>query len=135
MSTSSGFTVTLPSKSDMDKHPANTGSLYTVALASPPNFSGQTLNDDTRWQLAMLSLPYTHNFFNFREECLLHFVVNKPTVANIVATETASNKVVAAGDQSVDWTEFLAEERITHWVAETHIGKGSPGRNLSVHLK
>ena len=130
MSTSNGFTVTLPSNSNMDKHPANTGSLYTVALSSPLNFSGQTLNDDTRWQVAMLSLHYTHNFFNFREDCLLHFVVDKPALASIVATETASNKVVATGDQNVEWSEFLVEERITHWVAESHIGKSSRGAEL-----
>jgi hypothetical protein len=130
MSTSSGFTVTLPSTSNMDKHPANTGSLYTVALSSPLNFSGQTLNDDTRWQVAMLSLHYTHSFVNFREDCLLHFVVDKPAVGNIAASEAASNKVVATGDQTVDWAEFQAEERITHWIAETHIENSSPGAEL-----
>jgi hypothetical protein len=128
--TSSGFTVTLRSNSSMCKYPSNTGSLYTVALSSPLNVSGQTLNDDTRWQVAMLSLPYTHNFFNIREESFLHFVVDKPAYVNVVASETASNKVVATGDQSVDWTEFLVEERVTHWVAETRTGKTSRGAEL-----
>ena len=131
MSTSSGFTVTLPSNSNMDKHPTNKGSLYTVALSSPLNFSGQTLNDDTRWQVAMLSLHYTHNFFNFLEDCLLYFVVDKPEAANTVATEAASNKVIPTGDQHVDWGEFIVEERITHWLAETHIAnRSSPGAEL-----
>ena len=75
MSINNGFAVTLPSNSNMDKHPSNTGSLYSVALASPLNFSGQTLNDDTRWQVATLRLHYTHNFNNFREEGFLHYVV------------------------------------------------------------
>jgi hypothetical protein len=130
MSTSSGFTVTLPSNSNMHKHPSNTGSLYTVALAIPLNFSGQTLNDDTRWQVAMLHLQYTHNFFNFRDDCLLHFVVDEPAVANTVTTETASSKVVATGDADVDWADFLIEERITHWVAERHKAAGKTGTEL-----
>jgi hypothetical protein len=130
MSTSNGFTVTLPSNSNMDKHPSNTGSLYGVTLTSPLNFSGQTLNDDTRWQVAMLSLRYTRNLFNLREDCLLHFDVDKPAVANRVTTDAASNKVVPTGDQNVDWSEFLVEERITHSAAESHIGKGSPAAEL-----
>jgi tRNA uridine 5-carbamoylmethylation protein Kti12 len=119
----------------MDKNPTNTGELYTVALASPLNFSGQTLNDDRRWQVPMLRLHHTHNFFNFREDCLLHFVVDKPAVANTVASDTASNKVIPTGDQQVDWLEFLVQERITHWVAESHIGQAVKVRSLLDHLK
>jgi hypothetical protein len=130
MSINNGFTVTLPSNSNMDKHPKNAGGLYTVVLASPLNFSGSTLNDDTRWQVSMISLHYTHNFFNFREDCLLYFVVDKPTVANTVATETPSVKVKATGSTEVDWGEFLPQERTTHWVAEKHASKGGAGREL-----
>jgi hypothetical protein len=114
----------------MDKHPSNAGSLYTVAPVRPLNFSGQTLNDDTRWQVAVLSLHYTHNFSNFREDCLLHFVVDKPAEANMVAAETASNKVATTGDVEVDWSEFLAEERSSHWVSERHQASSRAGAEL-----
>jgi hypothetical protein len=103
-----------------------------VVLASSLNFSGLTLNDDTRWQVSMLSLHYTHNFFNFREDCLMYFVVDKPEAANTVATETPSVRVKATGttETLVDWSEFLKEERTTHWVAEKHASTSGAGREL-----
>ena len=119
MSTSSGFTVTLPSNSNMDKHPTNKGSLYTVALSSPLNFSGQTLNDDTRWQVAMLSLHYTHNFFNFRKGCKLYFAMEKP--ADATASETLPTKGAVTTQITVDRGEYVGGETLTQWVSERHV--------------
>ena len=130
MSINSGFTVTLPSNSSMAKHPKNTGSLYTVALATPLNFSGQTLNDDTRWEAAMLRLHYTHNFFNFREDCMIHFVMDKPAVAQTAPAEPMSTKIVATGESDIDLNEVMIDERITHWVAERHLAGGVAGKEL-----
>jgi hypothetical protein len=124
MSINNGFTVTLPGNSNMEKHPRSTGGLYTVVPhggASPLNFSGQTLNDDTRWEVSMLSPHYTHNFFNFREDCLVHFVMDKPAPSKTAPAETASNKVIVTGDAELDSSEFVIEERMTHWVAEKHV--------------
>jgi len=74
----SGFTVTCPSNSNMDTHPTNVGSNYTVRLPQALNFSGQTLNETVHWQVAMLSVHYTNNFFNFREPCTLRIIAEMP---------------------------------------------------------
>jgi hypothetical protein len=123
MSTSSGFTVTLPSNSNMDKHPTNKGSLYTVTLSSPLNFSGQTLNDDTRWQVAMLSLHYTHNFFNFSKGCKLYFAMDKP--ADVTASETPLTKGAVTTEITVDRGEYVGGETLTQWVSERHVMAGA----------
>jgi hypothetical protein len=77
-------------------------------------------------------MHYTHNFFNFREDSLMHFVVDKPEVADTVVAETPSVKVRTTGatDRIIDWTDFLPDERITHWVAEKHADAGRRGREL-----
>jgi hypothetical protein len=119
MSINSGFTVTLPSNSCMSKHPTNAGARYTVTLASPLNFSGQTLNDDTRWEVSMLSLHYTHNFFNFRRQCKMYFVMDKPVDTAANARESLSDIVTAA--ITADMVEYVSGSALTHWVAERQI--------------
>ena len=119
MSINSGLTVTLPSNSCMAKHPANAGARYTVTLASPLNFSGQTLNDDTRWEVSMLSLHYTHNFFNFRRQCKLYFVMDKPADTATTARESQLNIATAA--ISADVVEYVSGSALTHWVAERQV--------------
>jgi hypothetical protein len=67
----------------MDAYPGNTGSHYTVKLAQPINLTGQTLNHDVRWEVAMHSIHYTHNFYNFTEPSELRvFVVMPPPESN-----------------------------------------------------
>ena len=112
MSINNGFTVTLPSNSCMAKHPTNAGARYTVTLASPLNFSGQTLNDDTRWEVSMLSLHYTHNFFNFRRHCKLYFVMDKPADTATTARESKSN--IATATISTDAVEYVSGSALTH---------------------
>jgi hypothetical protein len=115
MSTGSGFTVTLPSNSNMAKHPYNKGALYAVTLPSPLNFSGQTLNEHTRWQVAMLSLRYTHNLYDFRKGCKLYVAMEKP--ADATASESPSSNV----EISVDGGEYVSGEPLTHWVSESNV--------------
>ena len=100
----------------MIKYPRNVGSNYTVKLASPLNFSGQTLNDDTRWQVSMLSLHY--NFFNFHESCTLRFIVDKP--ANVVASETASPDCRDADNSGIDIADIMTDEATTFWTVREH---------------
>jgi hypothetical protein len=78
-----------------------------VALATPLDFSGTTLNDPTHWQVSLLSPRYPHNFLNFREDCRLHFVVDQPAESDAVVTETASTNCEATNDVSVDWVNFF----------------------------
>ena len=118
MSTPNAFTVTCPSNSNMDKYPKNVGSDYTVALANPLNFSGQTLNDDTRWQVSMLSLHYTHNFFNFRETCVLRFVMQKPTELN--TSEAASADCRTTDDDNIDWNDMMDDDPATSKALTEH---------------
>ena len=102
MSTGNGFTVALPSNSHMDKYPNNVGSLYNVVLASPLNLCGTTLNDDTGWEVAMLSLHYSHNFINFLEDCRMYFVVDKPEFGDTIIGESPSDSVSLAGEVGLD---------------------------------
>jgi hypothetical protein len=62
----------------MESHPNNKGSSYTVKLAQAINLAGPTLNHDNRWEVAMHSIHYTHNFYNFREPCELRIFVEMP---------------------------------------------------------
>jgi hypothetical protein len=81
------FTVTLPSNSNMGSHPSNRGSNYTVKLSAPLNFSGQTLNDDVSWEVALTSLQYTNRFYDVRETGTIFAVVEFPNVAAITVAE------------------------------------------------
>ena len=96
-SDTAGFTVTCPSNSNMDTHPANRGSNYSVKLAKALNFSGRYLNEDVRWQVAMLSAHYTHNFYNFREACTVSVIVDAPSDGEKNHDEDASKYVTEVG--------------------------------------
>lgn len=93
----SGFTVTCPSNSNMISHPHNLGSNYTVKLPKPLCFSGQTLNEDVHWQVAMLSVHYTHNFYNFREPCTIYMVVEAPVARPANAERRQSPECFSLG--------------------------------------
>ena len=118
MSTPDAFTVTCSSNSNIDKYPKDVGSDYTIALANPLNFSGQTLNDDTRWHASTLSLHYTHNFFNFRETCVLRFVMQKPT--DLATSETACADCRATDDDRIDWGDMTDDDPVTRKAIINH---------------
>jgi hypothetical protein len=69
------FTVTLPSNSNMNYHPTNSGNNYVVKLSSPLNFSGQTLNEDAAWEVAITTMQYTNRFYDLRENSTLNAVL------------------------------------------------------------
>ena len=102
MATTSAFTVTCPSNNNMDKYPKNVGSNYIVGLANPLSFSGQSLNEDVRWQVSMLSLHYTQNICNFREASILRIIIDKPADVNVAETASASSR--DADDATLDWS-------------------------------
>ena len=77
------FTVTLPSNSNMNSHPTNRGNNYVVKLSSPLNFSGQTLNEDASWEVALTILQYTNRFYDLRENCTLYLVMENYSAAAI----------------------------------------------------
>ena len=86
-----GIPVTLPSNSNNVAHPKNTKSLYTVKLGAPLNFASNTLNDTQRWCVAMTSMHYTNNFYNFRESCLLRVILEAPQIGATDQSERASS--------------------------------------------
>ena len=86
-----GVPVTLPSNSNELTHPNNTKSLYTVKLGVPLNFSSNTLNDTSRWCVAMTSMHYTNNFYNFREACSLRVILEAPQASATDQSERASS--------------------------------------------
>jgi hypothetical protein len=62
------FLVTLPSNSNMKAHPENEPGSYTVKLASPIKLDGE-------WEVALVSVQYTHCWSNLAEDILLRFFV------------------------------------------------------------
>ena len=75
--------VTLPSNSNMLTHPSNRGHNYEVKLAAPINLTNRTLNDDTRWEVALTTLQYTNRFYQLREDVTIYAVVIVPNVRSI----------------------------------------------------
>jgi hypothetical protein len=80
------FTVTLPSNSNMQSHPTNRGSKYIVKLAAPLNFTGQTLNEEVNWEVALTSMYYTNRFYNIRDTAVIYVVVSFPSIAAITTS-------------------------------------------------
>ena len=131
MSTRSGYTVALPSNSNMVKYPNNVGSLYNVVLASPLNLCGETLNDHTGWEVAMLSLHYSHTFINFLEDCRMYFVVDKPEFGDTIIDESPSHSVSLAGEVELNMDVLNIQDRLTYWVSERHAqASGRAGNEL-----
>jgi hypothetical protein len=62
------FLVTLPSNSNMKTHPENEPGSYTVKLASPIKLDGE-------WEVALVSVQYTHCWSNLADDILLRFFV------------------------------------------------------------
>ena len=74
----SDFVVTLPSNSNVLSHPGNRGHNYVVRLATPINLTPQSLNDDSRWEVALSTLQYTNRFYQLREDVTIYAVVIVP---------------------------------------------------------
>jgi hypothetical protein len=87
----SGFTVACLSNTCKNTYPGNVGSHYTVKLPKVLNFSSGPLNEGaSRWEVAMMDCHYLHNFYNFREGCTLHIIIEKPQVRDTNTSEVAS---------------------------------------------
>jgi hypothetical protein len=67
----------------------------------------------------MLSLHYTHNFFNFRKACKIYFAMDKP--ADTSTSETPSNKAAITSEVNVDGLEYISGAPLTQWVSEKHV--------------
>jgi len=115
-----GFTVTLPSNSNMARCPANVGSNYTVTLASGLSFAGQSLNDDSTWQVAVLSVHYTNNFYNFREACTLYILMDAPSTDEVDMTEKPSSQCAVASATSTTATSLSVLDLTLIKYALTH---------------
>ena len=90
-----GFTVTCPSNSSAEWYPHNNGSNFTMKLHKPIELADRSPNGSLRWQVAMLSIHYTHNFINFRVPCTLRIVIDMPLESQINAGVSSSSSCVA----------------------------------------
>ena len=102
------FTVTLPSNSNMATHPANRGSNYIVRLCAPLNFTGQTLNEDANWEVALASLQYTNQFYEVREPHDLHVVVKFPNISAIDVSKVPTLRGVAQYDADISMARLTS---------------------------
>ena len=100
----SNFVVTLPSNSNMLTHPTNRGHNYVVKLATPINLTSQTLNDDSRWEVALTTLQYTNRFYQLREDVTIYAVVIVPDLKSI-HTNASFGKTIQL---DVDFTEDMS---------------------------
>ena len=103
----SNFVVTLPSNSNMLTHPTNRGHNYVVKLATPINLTNQTLNDNSRWEVALTTLQYTNHFYQLREDVTIYAVVIVPDLKSI-QIKAALGKPLQL---DVDFTENMAALR------------------------
>jgi hypothetical protein len=106
----SGFTVTLPSNSNMARCPQNVGSKYTVTLPCALSFAGESLNDESSWQVAVLSVHYTNNFYNFGEPCTLHILVDAPQSDDVDASVKTSPLCTVASATSTATNDLSAQD-------------------------
>ena len=113
----------------MTKYPKNVGSNYTVGLANPLKFSGQSLNEDIRWQVSMLSLHYTQNICNFREASILRIIIDKP--ADVDASETASAGSRDADDATLDWSAVSVSAPASFWAVREHRRATTVGEGIA----
>jgi hypothetical protein len=79
----SNFVVTLPCNSNMQTHPSNRGHNYVVKPSTPINLTNQTLNDDSRWEVALTAMEYTNRFYQLREDVTIYAVVIVPDLKTI----------------------------------------------------
>ena len=122
----------------MKSHPTNRGNNYIVKLSSPLNFSGQTLNEDAAWEVALTTMQYTNRFYDLRENCTLY----------VVLESYSANVINAAVDRPKGVTELPAkftdanltamsdvEKRILKtFLAATHKPIGGSSRTVVSYL-
>jgi hypothetical protein len=104
-----GFTVVCSSSSNAALYPQNTGSCYTVKLPKPIDLTGPS--EQAEWQVAMLSIQYTHNFINFPTECTLRITIRKPPESQVNMDIPASAEcylvspweINETGMDTIDW--------------------------------
>jgi hypothetical protein len=80
-----GFTVTLPSNSNMVSHPSNRGNNSVVKLSPQLSFSGSIHNEDVSWEVALTTLQFTNRFCDLRENCTIYVVLELYTAGVINA--------------------------------------------------
>ena len=100
----SNFVVTLPSNSNILTHPTNRGHNYVVKLATPINLTNQTLNDDSRWEVALTTLQYTNRFYQLREDVTIYAVVIVPDLKSIQVNASFGKTI----QLDVDFTEDMS---------------------------
>jgi hypothetical protein len=78
-----------------------------VKLSTPINLTNQTLNDDSRWEVALTTLEYTNRFYQLREDVTIHAVVIVPDL-KAVNVKAPFGKTIQL---DVDFTEDMSRIR------------------------
>ncbi len=77
------FCMVLPSVSNLELHPENRPDRYTVVLGSKVSLTGD-------WEAALLNIHYPHNWFDYREKSVIHWIYSKNRIA-MSDTQIAAN--------------------------------------------
>jgi hypothetical protein len=122
------FTVTLPGNSNMISHPTNRGNDYVVKLSSPLNFSGQTLNEDVAWEVAITTVQYTNRFYDLRENSTLYTVLEFNSAgainSNVEKPKGVTELAASFGDASIADTTDVEKRILKTFRAAGHKPKG-----------
>jgi hypothetical protein len=94
--------MVLPSVSNLGEHPENRPDDYTVVLGSKV-----TLNGD--WEAALLNIHYPHNWFDFREKSVVHWIYSKTRIP-LNDTQVAADVAVRYDAHFKTCTVSLAPE-------------------------
>ena len=122
----------------MSSHPTNRGNNYTVKLSSPLNFSGQTLNEDASWEVALTTMQYTNRFYDLRENCWLYIVLESysSAVINVNVDRRKGVTELPAKFTDPNLTEMSAVEKriLKTFLAATHKPIGGSNRTVTSYL-
>ena len=96
------FWVTLPSNSNAKQFKNNSPSTFKVHLRNPIDLG----SSDSAWEVALLSTQYTHNWYNFREDCCIRFLVKIP---NLRPKKVVAGSVPTQASTSVDSNSVVTD--------------------------
>ena len=102
------FWVTLPSNTKTHNAANNRPSNYSVRLRKPIDLAAR----GGEWEVALLSTQYTHNWYNFREDCCIRFMVKIPNLrANKAAPAPTSATAASPAGASESTSAPVANDQ------------------------
>ena len=100
------FWVTLPSNTKTHSATGNRPANYTVRLRKPIDLAAR----GGEWEVALLSTQYTRNWYNFREDCCIRFLVKLPGGLQAAQSSSLSSNSDGGESTSNSRTRAIAQD-------------------------